>query len=381
VRRKSIAYPYLALGLILFCWVSLPKSFSDRARSFTVASFTPVWKWGTKLFLDSSKRANETELSRLSLENQNLRTQIETVCEWLLSDGKIGEQWELYRKISQEQNHSPDGHWRSFFERRASHLRKNLQKQMMSIPAQVIYRDPTSWSSSLWVNAGEEENEALGTEVIAKNSPVVLGASLVGVVDFVGRKQSRIRLITDSGLAPSVRAVRGAVQNRELAALLQTVSSRLETREDLFSSSEEKELFLTRVAQLKSKVNFGWEDGYLAKGELHGSSAPFWRSRGQTLKGIGFNYDYPDEEGSARELRTGRPVGAYSGAVPILKEGDLLVTSGLDGVFPPGLLVGTVDWVGPLKEGNYAYEIEAKPCTPHLNDLQTVFILPSLSSE
>src|SRR5258708_1966782 len=140
MTRKSIAYPYLALGLTLFCWISFPKSFSDQARSFTVASFTPIWKCGEKLFLNSSTGMNE------------------------------------------------------------------------------------------------EENQALGNAIIAKNSPVVLGASLVGVVDFVGKKQSRIRLITDSGLSPSVRAVRGAIQNRELAALLQTVLSRVETREDLFSS-------------------------------------------------------------------------------------------------------------------------------------------------
>ncbi len=381
MTRKSIAYPYLALGLTLFCWISFPKSLSDQARSFTVASFTPIWKWGEKLFVDSSKGMNEKESSKLALENQNLRAQIEVICEWLLSDGKIGEQYELYKNLSREGSSSSEGHWRSFFQRRASHLRQNIQKQMISIPAQVIYRDPSSWSSSLWVNVGEEDNQTLGNAIIAKNSPVVLGASLVGVVDFVGKKQSRIRLITDSGLSPSVRAVRGAIQNRELAALLQTILSRVETREDLFPSTEEKEVFITQVDRLKSKINPGWEDGYLAKGELHGSSAPFWRSRGQRLKGIGFNFDYADDEGAARELRTGRPVGAYSGAVPILKEGDLLVTSGLDGVFPPGLLVGTVDWVGPFKEGNYAYEIEAKPCTPHLNDLQTVFILPSLSSE
>ena len=86
------------------------------------------------------------------------------------------------------------------------------------------------------------------------------------------------------------------------------------------------------------------------------------------LKGVGFNFDYPDEDGSSRD-----------GKVPILKEGDLLVTSGLDGVFPPGIRVGTVTSITPPKEGSYAYDIEVRPAADHLNDLETVFILPSLS--
>ena len=99
------------------------------------------------------------------------------------------------------------------------------------------------------------------------------------------------------------------------------------------------------------------------------------------LSGVGFNYDYADDEGPARDLRTGRAVGSNLPAQPILKEGDLLVTSGLDGVFPAGLLAGTVSWIAPLKEGSYAYEIEVRPAAHCLNDLHTLFILPSLSAE
>lgn len=306
--KKTIAYPFFALGLILFCWINVPKGVSDRLRSFAATSFG--------YFQDRSTN-DVNEYARLKLENQNLRAQIERVYEWLLFDQRIGEQVELYKGLLQKAK-SP------FFQRRADHLRSVLAKELMSVPAQVIYRDPSSWSSSLWVGVGEEDNVALGQEIIAKNSPVLSHGALVGVVDYVGKKQARVRLITDSGLSPSVRAVRGA----------------------------------------------NLEDGYLAKGEVHGSSSPFWRSRSPLLKGIGFNYDYPDDEGHSRDLK---------GPVPILKEGDALLTSGLDGVFPPGLHVGTVSWVAPLKEGSYAYEIEVRPAAPNLNDLQTVFILPALS--
>lgn len=360
--------------------MSLPKPLSDQARCATVASLAFAWKGSAKVFpLGASvERGFSKELMRLQSENQALRTQIETLYEWFLCEGKIHEQVELLKGISLGANESS---FNSFFQRRAKHLRARLQDQLLAFPTQVIYRDPSSWSSSLWIDAGEEDNQAIGHAVISKNSPVVVGSSLIGVIDYVGKKQSRVRLITDSGLSPAVRAVRGASQNRELAQSVHTLIQRLDLREDLFASSQEKEQIHQWLKGLQTKLGMNGEEGYLAKGELRGSSAPFWRSRGLTLKGIGFNFDYPDEEGPARELRTGRPVGATGPSVPILKEGDLLVTSGLDGVFPPGLFVATVSWVSPIKEGSYAYEIEAKPTATHLHDLQTLFVLPALRSE
>ena len=228
------------------------------------------------------------------------------------------------------------------------------------MPAQAIYRDPSSWSSSLWINVGEEDNRIMGRTVIAKNSPVVAGVALIGVVDYVGKKQSRVRLITDSGLCPSVRAVRGAAQKREIASLASALIERLDASFDGMNPSA----LLDQLEALKKNLVAGWDENYLAKGELHGSSSPFWRSRRPLLKGIGFNFDYADEEGSKRN------------EIPILKEGDTLVTTGLDGVFPPDLLVGRVAKVYPVKAGGYAHEIEARPAAPHFNDLETLFVLP-----
>jgi hypothetical protein len=162
---------------------------------------------------------------------------------------------------------------------------------------------------------------------------------------------------------------RGGTQNREISHQLQSLLNQLEKRSDLFAKEGEKAELLGRLQILKERTGTVWEDGYLAKGEVHGSSAPFWRSRGPILKGIGFNFDFPDDESSLKGEKS---------VAPMIKEGDLLVTSGLDGVFPPGLRVGTVSFVEPLKEGGYAYEIEVRPAVSHLNDLQTVFILPSL---
>ncbi len=339
--RRAVTLPFLGLALFLFCWINLPKGISDGIRSFAIAPFR-----------GHGLENGGNELARLQLENQHLRLQIDHAYEWLLFDQRNQEQFEFLKGLEQK----------PLCQKKAAHLREILKSQWLAMPAQVIYRDPSSWSSSLWINVGEENNRALGREIIAKNSPVLADGALVGVIDYVGKKQARVRLITDSGLSPAVRVCRGASQGRELARQIQALLNLIEKREDA------KELTL-QLKSLKEKAAHDWEDGYLAKGEVQGSSAPFWRSRGPTLKGIGFNFDYPDEEGPARDLK---------GGVPIIKEGDMLVTSGLDGVFPNGLRVGTVLSVAELKEGAYSYDIEVRPAANNLNDLQSLFILPAI---
>jgi hypothetical protein len=149
-------------------------------------------------------------------------------------------------------------------------------------------------------------------------------------------------------------------------------------RQDLFSSLEEGEVFTQQLRQLKNHLLGEIEDYHLAKGELHGTSHPLWRSRAQVLKGVGFNYDFPDREGPARDLRSGEPYGMSrkEGLIPLLKPGDLLVTTGLDGVFPPGFRVALVSTVHVLKEGASTYEIEAVSTAGNLDELTHVFVLP-----
>ncbi len=336
--RKNLTYPILGLIVFLLCWINLPPLVSDRLREWIAAPF------GKRAFDNRSD-----EIARLQLEGSQLRTQIDQVYEWLLSNQKIVEE---FKDVP-------------FLEKRAAHLKERLLEQFISIPAQVIYRNPALWSSSLWVNVGEKTNAALGKKAIAKNSPVIADGNLVGVIEFVGRNHSRVRLITDSGLSPSVRVCRGKMQNRELVHQIDSLSKWIEKRDDLFADGEKEALF-SHLEKLKANCQANWEDGYLAKGELKGSSSPFWRSRSPMLKGIGFNYDYLDS------------FSEKSPKIPILKEGDLLVTSGLDGVFPPGLPVGIVAEVDPQPVGAYCYEIDVKPTASRLNDLQTLFIIPPM---
>ncbi len=320
-------------------------------RAWSVGAVTPL-----------PAPAHPDELSLLRAENQSLRSQVEMAYEWLLGDRRLDQQL----KARQELEKKPGT---ELLQRRVASLRTRLKGEILSIPAQVIYRDLASWSSSLWVNVGEEDNRQLGKALIAKNSPVLASGSLVGVVDYVGARQSRIRLITDAGLSPAVRAARGAIQNREVASLVETLCQRLEERADLMASQDDKGRLISSLKALHGRLGLGWDESYLAKGELMGSSSPFWRSRGCLLKGVGFNFDYPDEEGKPPR------------SSPILKEGDFLVTSGLDGVFPAGLQVGTVTQVHPPHPGGYSYDIEVRPTAAHLNDLRTVFVLPPVSSD
>ena len=198
-------------------------------------------------------------------------------------------------------------------------LAKNQARRKVN-EAEIIYRQKANWNESLWISKGED--------TVKKLSPVLSGDVLIGIIDYVGKNQSRIRLITDPKLSPSVRA------KREVAGR-------------------------------------SW---LLAKGELEGMLDKQGRQGGTLFKGAGFNYDFPDSEGPARDLRTGSLAEGGS-EVLIVKTDDILVTTGLDGLFPKGLKVAKVTKVKPLKEGDFYYEIEAKSLMGNLNDLKWVTVI------
>lgn len=274
--KKRNVKPYLFILLSLFLILTIPPAISEKVRDSLMEKLLPVF--GTKF----DTHANE-EIKRLELENK------------LLYANFI----QLQSLVENSQNVIP------------SH---------QATPGKVIFRSPNSWYSSLWINLGEEHNQLFNFAAIQKNSPVLIGDSIIGVIDYLGKKQSRVRLITDSALNPAVRVLR----------------------------CEEG------ISQ------------YLAKGELRGAGKPLFRKSGNLLIGIGFNYDFADDKGPAKDLRTG----------DILKPGDLLVTTGMDGVFPADLNVAKITKIYPLKEGDYYYELEAEPTAGKLDDVSLVFVLP-----
>lgn len=318
--------------LLLVC---LPRSSAESLRGRLVALMAPIWEKGVK--------RNGEEVQRLQLENQLLHSEIERLQELVQQELFLAEMFQGSAHKQEVDNY--------------------LHLQLQAIPARVIYRTPSTWNSSLWLNVGKRDNGA----IVGKNSPVLVGMSIIGVVDYVGEHQCRVRLITDSGLNPSVRAARGVDRS-----LIEPVNALLCAVED-----EELRAHLNRY---KSELLDGDLNGYLAKGELSGSSLPMWRAEGQVLKGTGFNYDYADTEGPARDLRSGLPLDApgKKRAVPLIRKGDLLVTTGMDGVFPKGLNVARVVSVAPLKEGDYYYDIKAVPTAGNLNEVDMVMVMPPI---
>ncbi len=387
---KRIRYrPYVLLAATLFFLLIFPEPAAVRVRRLAVSSVAPTWNalaalksFSVNLLMitppggraDSAESAAENE--KLRQENLMLRTQLANVREWLLQEERVDEQLQRWKALSENDALEPG--LKEFYQRRAGLLKNSLDLQLRALPAKVVFREPTAWSSFLWVNVGERDNLALKQKIVAKNSPVVVGTSLVGVVEEVGHKQCKVRLITDAGFAPSVRAVRGTEQNRFLREHLEGLVVGLGTRADLFSSSEDAQGVIALLTKLRDHLSSYSDDHFLAKGELHGTSKPLWRARDLVLRGVGFNYDYADDEGPARDLRTGDVLGGKKKSTQIIKSGDLLITTGMDGVFPPGLRVAIVSQVVPLREGACAYDIEAKATCGDLNRLFHLTVLPPL---
>lgn len=229
------------------------------------------------------------------------------------------------------------------------------------IVATVLYRNINSWNSSIWINKGYEDSA-----LIARNSPVLSKDSLIGVIDYVGKHASCVRLITDSSVTPAVRVLRDAA-DPQLCFAFATLIKAIEENSISFHSEEEMKGVIKLLQKVKEEKSLNKEPKFLAKGLLQGHGEPLWKAQNAYLKGYGFNYDFKDQYGGPRELRSKEP---------LIRTGDLLITSGLDGIFPEGLKVAKVHTIFPLQEGAFAYDILAESTADDLLDLKFVTILP-----
>lgn len=339
--RKKFKRSYIILIVLLLVLTGLSKGVTMRLRGAVVAVMAPMWEWVGGIFpLAKGRRGGDPrliqELQLLQLENHRLKSALDYLQQWQEED-------KLFADLHAH-----------------------------AIPAKVIFRSPTAWSSALWINVGSHDHPSL-----VKNSPVIVGNSVVGLVDYVGKKQSRIRLITDSGLIPSVRAARGGERAGRIATEIDQLLDSIYTHHTLFEGGDDVGILIDHLERTREGLSGSHKTWLLAKGELQGSREHAKRSRGQLLHGVGFNYDFADAAGPARDLRTGYPIGDRSVPImPLLEKYDLLVTTGMDGVFPEGLHVAEVTHVYPLQEGDYYYEIEARPTAGDLDELSLVFIIP-----
>ena len=357
-RRLTPSYSFFLLCLLatlLFLSLNLPRPITSRLSHASL--------FFTDLFAYVKVDTQEMETVRYKVENQMLRNQIEEIKQWLYAEDRIEAQ---RKKLHDLEHYLQKSYVTPFYERRIAELTTLLEKQHFSLSAKVIFREPASWSNSIWITVGEADNQRFQERIVQKNSPVLCDESIVGIVEEVCQNRSRVRLITDSMLTPAVRVARGDAQCLFYQQLIEQLEDHLHLHE------EHNRTHLKALNALKTEfINQEHATKFLAKGILRGASEPLWRCTGTTLKGIGFNYDFADAEGIAHPMHT-------KDHDPIISTGDLLITSGMDGLFPAGLNVAIVRQIYPLKEGSFAYTIEAEPTCKKLNELSYVQVLPPL---
>jgi len=310
-----------------------------------------VWPSGGYYISPETK----SELEGLKLENHHLRYQVELLKAQVDLEKLVGEEAELLKRFDHDD---------AYAKRRKAEIFRLIDLYTPAVIGKVIFRETASWSSSFWINLGEKTNKDLGKAVIAKNSPVVAGTSLLGIIEYVGAQRSRVRLITDASITPSVRILRGGEQKQVIARQVKKLLEILECSEEMDHPAKKE------LRDLCQKLKSGSSTEYLAKGELRGMRPSLFLGRQGLLQGVGFNYDFEDEEGAARDLKSITP-----------KKGDILVTTGMDGVFPAGLKAGQVAKVFPLKEGGAAYELDALSLIENFDEISYVTVLPPVNCD
>lgn len=375
--HKKFVLSYLFITILLLTSLSLSRNTTEKMRGSSISVFAPLWEQllSVKHFLsnpsepapNAGQLTSQEEIQHLELENQLLQIEIADLQQMLHYQKKIQLKLDQITEQDSEAGRLLESHYQKALNRVIS----NLKWQIKALPARVIFRSFDQWNSSVWVNVGSADNEKGSAPIIGKDSPVMINQAIVGVVDYVGEHQSRVRLITDSRITPSVRAIRGGEYDALIGDYVDNILLAISPKSALYLSSDETVQLKQLLAKLKSSLQPYNKSWYLAKGELQGSLRPIGYGP-PVLKGTGFNYDFADEEGEGRDLRSGQGNSSTS----ILKVNDVLVTTGMDGVFPPGLKVGIVSKIEFLKEGDYFYELEAKPLANNLEELSLVFVLP-----
>lgn len=345
--RKKIAISYLLVCFAIVITLSLSKRTSEKIRGEGAALVTPLWEKTLSLkaavmhpLQDSPFESlnNEEKIDHLLVENKLLRNEKETL-QSLLNEQLI------------------------------------FTEKSEALPARVIFRTLDQWNSALWINVGEATNRAAGEVLVARGSPVVSGQAIVGIVDNVEENASRVLLISDSRLRLSVRAARGGEQERALKEQIERTLQAIESCKVSSLPQGTQDKLLTSLKETKEHLDTNRNTSFLAKGELLGAASPTKLSMNTPLKGTGFNFEFSDDAGERRDLRSGKTKKSEK-ATPILKVGDILVTTGMDGLFPPGFQVATVTHVNLLKEGDVFFELLATPIAGPLDALSMVFVLP-----
>ena len=304
-------------------------------------------------------------LDKMTLDNQILKSQITYIQEWIGTQQKVEDFFSELKKLEKTKQLAITS--QDHQKKRILVLQDFLQQFSRYAFAKIIFKEPFSSSSFAWINLGELYNQKIGGKILAKNSPVVVGDVLVGVVEEVFLNYSKIRLITDPNLVVSVRAIRGDQQLKNLDSKVMELLDCLELTED-FKWADKEQLKVT-LTSLHEQLEKDGNDRYFAYGEIYGREySPFLAFQNELI-GDGFHLKVEE-----RLLRTSTESRGFKDV--IIKKGDLLVTTGLDGLFPKGFKVGIVTDVSPAQIGRLAHKIKARSILENIHEVQFVQILP-----
>jgi len=351
--RKTYAFLLLMIFLLL---LSPPVFYS---------AYYQQWVGVVKRAI-GGKPPDEVSPAALVVENQILKSQLAYIKEWVQAQQKVEEFFSELKKLEKAQHVALIGH-------EAQKKRIKIVEQFLKYFSQyalgrVIFIEPFASSSLAWIDIGENYNQQVGEMVVAKNSPVVLADQLVGVVEEVYPKFSKIRLITDPKLAIHVKAIRGKEQMKDVQAKAEDLLDCLELMKDI--KYERKEELIGHLIQLAQELKIDGHDRDYALGEISGSEYSFLSKNRDQLVGTGFSL-----KGSYRQRQDDPSKGFQEIAV---MKGDLLVSTGKDGVIPAGLKVGWVIEVGKASMGKSTYALRARPACQELHRLEYVQVLPPM---
>jgi rod shape-determining protein MreC len=338
---------FFGLALLLVVLLNLPREIKVALSSSFIGS-------------SQAKQGSLTSEQQLEKENFDLKREIEEIRQYLLDESFFED---ILNKVRSCEGIFESEKMKGYFDRRKTEFLYQLKKKLMGVRAQVIYRDARAEGTGIWIDRGLKDNRRLGADIICKNSAVIKGDCVIGVVQEVLEHKSYVHLITDPSIVVSVRSQRGGLQK---VALLQSI----ELLKESFAKTHPSDT--QSLTNLEKAIEGSNLEGLYAKGELTGARGASFRTMDQTLLGTGFNLEFKDAEGEGINLHD-------KDKETLLQMNDTLVTTGLDAIFPANLRVARVTKIEPLKEGAYYYNLEAKPFVDLIYDLKHVEILAPIA--